>query len=598
MLQSTSPQVAAASSSDANGGTCWLDHRHPEWKANIRRWAFTRDQYTAEVLDEGKVADYLVQRLQGESDETFRERCRLADFTNHFATAVDSLVGMLGNVEGDANRVYQDKKNDQLTWGDRIDPASFIGRMWQDADGQGTSWENFWKAINTELSLHHLTWIVADNHCDRAVIRNVVAESCVNWWYGPRTLSQDPEERKAAPWGLVKALVMETVDTRSDITDDADKASSTRYVLYTLAGWERWEKNAKGEAVRVDGDAGAGEYAYEDRDGNPMLPIFPVRIPMRRNVGWYLAKKNNVIFNKESERDHILRVANFPKLLLVGTEEQAKKKAADLKKGANVLHRIPGQDADAYIAPDASCATVAGEALEKKVKDFHRTAFNEYDQGVVPRTATEVRQVVSSGAGAWLQQLKTTLDGAENAAYPLLAQVEFPKKRDLWWIARCERSDNFLPADPDTVVDKQAARTFGTGKAVPLGRTARIAVAKQVAEHQGAAVNEVQIAAAVDAQAMLDAIAQNPNLPIPPALEARIVAKLAAAHEFVDPEEEVTDAEGNKVKLLKQIEQQAEQMSAQKAEAARRMAEGFGGGGAGTGGGTTPSTPPDDDPTE
>lgn len=538
----------------------WLDFEAHEYSRNVNRWRYANDHYTGELLDDGALEHYLVRRTQGESLLAFEERKQNADYSNHFATVVDSLAGMLFNVEGDATRVYADENGNGL--GDPEDRDTPIGRLWDDADGRGTGWLTLWKLAATDLIVTHKLWVLVDGNIPgNSQVRLIPATSVPNWRWNEGVLSE--------------VVVQERVDSRGSIQDEPKQVE--QWVVFRIDGWERWRKDAKGEPELLD----EGRYSFNDRTGMPALPIFPVKLPIRRMVGWLLARKANAIFNRESDRDHLLRVANFPKLNVVAEDNAFKAIKAELNKGSNLLQNDPKATAQhGFIAPDSGPATVATEVLNRKVEEFYITAFREYGDAAREKTATEVRQDVASGVGAFLQLLKAAVDDAENGALWRVEQIEFPNEAGRHFTAHVERTDDFLPLDMDAVIDKLRARYFGSDKPIPTGHQARVQVVRKILAMDGFQVEDAEVDAAVSAEAWLRADAALRNLPVPAEMKAQILIMLAAANNFIPPDAVVdTETAGGgaqQTSLIEVIRRRAEELAGQEEQARALAAERFG----------------------
>lgn len=536
----------------------WLALKHPEYRRSLAKWNYARDHYTGEVLDDEKIKKYLVKRAQGESKEAFAERVKLADYTPHFAAVVDSLAGMLFNVEENANRSFGGEDGDGL--GHPDDPSTLIGRLWQDADMKGTGYPTLFKQAATELIYLQRLWcLVEGGQTGDARIRLIPPQAVDNW--------REEDGR------IVEAKLVEEIDTRSSLRDDPEHKDA--YLYFTTDGWVRYTLEEDAEGKTYERELGSGSYSFEDPAGNPILPLFAVDLPLNRMVGYLLARKANAIFNKESHRDHLLTVAHFPKLNVVAVDELFEKIVDSLKKGSNVLQNDPNYGSThGYIHPSAEPAKVLSDVLQRKVDEFWRTAFREYGDSAQERTATEVRQDVAGGVGAFLQLLKAAVDDLENQVLWRLAQVEFPEDRNRWFKARVERSDDFLPPDIDIVLETKRKRYFGETTPVPLGRQGRIQVVKQIAEYDGLKLSDEEISAAVDAQAFKDTMGLFDVLPFPAEVKVALVTRTLQALDIFEPDEEITLDSGETVKVIEAIREAARDLAEAKDDAAVRMGRG------------------------
>lgn len=519
----------------------WLEYEHPEYAKLKNMWEYAMDHYSAEVLRTLKLQQYLRQKSQGESDQSFQERAALADYTNHFATLVDSIVGMAMAVEANANRIFGTDKNPSL--GSPDDLTTPIGKLYQRCNADGDGYETVHRILGTTLTVQHRSWGLVDAGADDETQLRYLDPRCVtNWYIDPKTQ-------------LLSAVLMkEESDERPDIKADPNgkdaKANATRYVLFELTGWSRWRATAKGTPQKV----GEGTYKYESFDRTPVLPIFPCRLPLRRMVGWLLAKKCNAIYNAESARDNLLRVANFPKLNIWGPPEHFDKIEADLVRGINLLHNIPEQkEAHGFIAPETANAAVATDVLKRKVEEFYITGFREYSDAAIQKTATEVRQDLATGVGAFLQLFKSAMDDAENNALWRIAQREFPNEPAKWFVPRVRRSDDFNPMNPETIITQLVSRAWGTqqAKSVPLDADALFAAAKEVALHQGLPVDPYKMKAAVRVRMFQDQTQASITMPADMRADYAVDCAIAQGRVTQGEMVEVEDQNGGKTKLLK-----------------------------------------------
>ena len=503
------------SSATKSGGT-WLDYRHPEWQKNHVKWCYARDVYTGEVLDAAKIRDYLIRKGTGETEAAYNERVALADFTSHFGLCADALAGMLFHVEDDATRVFGDL-------GAKDDPSSVIGKLYSNTDGKKTGYATIWKQLGIELVITHCHWQMVDVVKGAARVKLIEPERVVDWL-----------EDEA---GLASVRICEEVTSRTSLEQEPEV--TTQYLVITREGWQRYKETKAGDKKTVQTVGPAGTHRYEDAAGQRQLPIFPVVLPLRRNVGYPLAKKNVAIFNKESERDSLLRSSNFPKMIVPAMDEgfAAVKKLVD--QGSFLLQDDPSAAKTIdFRAPPTASVEIATKVLDQKVEQFYKTFFREYSDTAQEKTATEVRQDVASGVGAFLQMLKAGLDDAENETLWRLEQAVFPNDRTKWFKARVERDDNFQPLNVDEEIERLRVRYFGQTTPVPAGRTALVEVLRQIAAWDGIAFDAKAAGAAVDAhqldkmQDLLD------KLPVPKSAKAKIAVRWLITLGLADAKDE------------------------------------------------------------
>lgn len=544
-----------------------MENEHPEYIANIDRWKFTRDHYTGAVLDEANNlasnldGGYLVRKGQSETEESFKERVRLADYTTHFSTVVDSLAGMLFAVEKEAVRKWDAEDGDSL--GSPDDSTSIAARLKDDADGEGNGWVTKWKQLAVELIHSRRAWILVDSiGGEEGVSRIRILNPSVvtNWRYRGGI--------------LVDVTLKESVDARSDYK--SKPTQENRYVHFTVEGWKRYS---------IDKDSGVetmldeGTYQYVDKGGVSILPIFPVELPLPRPVGWLLARKANAIFNRESERDHLIRTCNFPYLVIVGKDTVYKAIVAAIKTGSRILQQDPtSPGTHKFIAPNSGPAKVATDVLIRKVEEFYVTGFREYGDAARERTATEVRQDVSSGVGAFLQMLKAAIDDAENAAFYRVEQTEFVGQAGKWGNAHVERTEDFLPVDIQSVMDRTAKRYFGESP-VPVGPSGVRAVIRKLADLDGLTITDAEVEAAAGLHALEQISGLLSSLPLPVELIAEQTVTILTGIGWIDPEAQYVKEDGSKGLVADKIRVEIIALAEEKANERRAASAAFGGGG-------------------
>jgi len=496
----------------------WLDFTHKRFKDEQHQLNYVRDHYTAAVIREGVIERYLRRRSVAESMEAYRERLSISDYTPHFAVVVDSLAGMLFSAEKDAARQWNDKEGNGL--GDPGDPKTVIGQLWKNADGKGLGWVTLYKKLAIELLHSQRCFVVVDSPNGNARVRVIPATCVHNWIEGEN--------------GLTAALVLDEVDVRGSLEEEPKH--ERQFIHYTLDGSQRYKKDSNGTVVKVGEHS---PYEFYDRAMQRTLPIFMVELPFERHVGYIMAKKANAIFNMESARDFILWAACFPYLLIAGDDDFFENTVAKIVQGAKALQSQPNLHGEhKWLSPDSTGGTITTEVLKRKVEEFYVTAFREYGDAARERTATEVNQDVSSGVGALLQLLKAAVDDAENAALYRIEQVHYAKKREKWFIARVERSDNFLPMDVQGWLDRMKTRYFADAP-MPITRDGLKQIVKMAAENDGIAVDDEQLEASVNAHLVFTVLTRMGQQNLPAEAKAEAVVTMLEAAGMIEP-----DAEG------------------------------------------------------
>jgi hypothetical protein len=537
----------------------WLDYQHPYYKKMMPRWKMTNDFYYGEVADKDVAKTYLIRRFQGEPDQAYNERVKVSDFTPHLGTLIDTLAGMLYATEDRTARKWlDDEKKGGL--GDPNEEGTPAHRLAHDADGKGTAWKTLWREFTLDIINYQCMWVLIDTVGGMHYVKLIPPTEVPNWVDGPH--------------GPIAVLMKECRDGRTTLEQAPDHGET--FIKWEIGQWSRWRQTKEGLAEQLAGPENSGTYTYQNRNGTPALPIFKVELPMRRYIAWLLANKAQVLFNQESVRDFGLRIANFAKLVL-GIEggDQYEQLLIKLLKGENVIPE--GKDARGghrFINPSSEPTKNASEVLDKKVEHFWVSGFKMYEDAAAQKTATEVKQDVASGIGAFLQLLAAAVDDAENGAFYRLEQAEFSESSNKWGIASTVRSDDFSTVDLGAVLDQMKKRYLADNQAIPIGRAALIQLAKDAAQQDGLPVNKEEIEVAVDAALASKYLADLTTLgTIPAIVKARLTMRFVAALGLVKPEEMVKLADAEENKLMDVLLQQAEELANVQEQQQRREAE-------------------------
>lgn len=474
-----------------------------EYDRRVSRWKRARTVYESDITKLRNPA-YLEQRAQGEHKVAYQERKSLADFTPLFAALVNVYAGRLMQAEPKVERSWEDEEGSGL--GQVGDPDTLAGKIAEDVDGRGMNYLTMLHHAAVKLVSMHELWCIVEgvkrdedgNEILHPTIRLINPDAVYDWEVGR--------------FGTLKwAKVHHQVTVRDDWTGDPTKRD--RWTIYEQQGFTTYEirENKKGDPEVFD-------VTYEDeREGpkpygpngfqyqrsadqpRPILPIFRVRLPMLQFVGSILAEKNVVLFNQESERDNILRVANMPSLKFAGTEEEFKDYAERVRNGkvgnvlfANIDHE--GSESHEYLAPSSDPAKVASEVLKDKRKSFFLSGFQFYEDATrgSEKTATQVAQE-SAPEQAFLNTLATALDELELGIGKRLEQIEFPNDSEQWGQFSIERPADFDPMDAEKEADELMQRLFGRTGKVALTEEAEIEATKRFYEANGLPVDEEAI---------------------------------------------------------------------------------------------------------
>lgn len=443
----------------ADTNSDWLAYRDRDHRTRSGKWQYVADHLDGTYVDDEKIETYLHRRKQGESDEAYAERRNIVDPSMHFARAVLTLAGMAWAA---------DPQKEMRRWGAEEgaglgDPeveGTIMYDLWRDADGQGTNWESVHKGATVDLIGYRRLWgLVERAPGGSARIRTLPPQAVLRVIYdGAR---------------LVSVKVETEVETAGS-QEDAPRAEK-RFLIFGLEGVEEYRYSDKKESELVaarsyGGEAQAG-FRFTGRDGLPILPIFPVEVPLRSEVGYVMARKENALFNQENTLDFLLWVACFPKFFadvqnpVDGAFDETlwNELKQAMKKGDNLL---PGKG-HRFDAPPTAPAQIKQAVLQDKVVGFYRTFFQQYADAAAEKTATEIRQDFRASIEAYLTLLVGALDELENGFLWRIEQIEAPGAR--WGggdpgQAFVERSTDFQPVDLDARIEQLAARALPGGR--------------------------------------------------------------------------------------------------------------------------------------
>lgn len=463
----------------------FLQSRNLEWQEKKERWEYCWDNYSGEYArhDRFSLSDlkkntqkfqtdkYLHRKVQAETPEAYVERLVTSDPVLLFPTAVDSLNGLIYGGQDDTVRDFGALGNPQPEEGEDGGTAE---KLWNNADGDGTNWLPVMKQMGIRLTVQHKVWGMVDGikeqqfETEDGMASEVTGEASIHILDPTTVVDWYPNHSPT------QVLVKEKADMRTSIVDkDADRERDT-YILYTLDGWTRYIE-VEGNPQEIEN--GSYEFWETAERERRTLPIFPVELPMPRDIGYLLAIKQNHIYNSTSIRDFSVRNTSFAWLKLVANKEQYEQIIEEIKNGFRVLRQDPDARGNHdYVSPSNDHLQEAGKILDKKREFFNEAAFKAYGDAAKQATATEIRQESRSGVEAFLNLLVTTLDEFENRCLFLLEQVYFPNSPGQWGQASVERSKDFTPKDIEqamanistTVQNAKRVNAMSTRRAVEL----------------------------------------------------------------------------------------------------------------------------------
>ena len=441
---------------------------------NLYSWL----SYTGEYILPNWVKKFLHQKVQREGLESYEERCLQSDPALHFATVVDELTGMVFGLESEADRQFS-KPDTGNFLGELEDNTSVASAIYKDVDGTGKNWITFLKEIGQKICVMNPNYILVDG---------VVGDQSA------RILHIFSHQIKAEHYDNFGNLVDVTVRFERYKTGSWNKPPEIEeyFIRYTLDGWE--------EYLDLDGNAvNFGEYEfYKNYDRKQkILPIFKAQLPLSRNVGYLLARKQNVLFNQDSIRDFSIRNVTFNLLEIVGTDEEYNSIVDNLTKGSNAIQGNPNYSrSHNYIGSNPAMISEITAVLEKKVEQFYKSAFKEYADAARLQTATAIVQKAKSSLDTFLVLLSDALDEIENNMFWRLTQIYNPLRPELWGDSYVLRSKDFSAFDPNVAVKELTERYFADG--LPTNENVLKQALKQVYQYDSIIVPDSEISEIID----------------------------------------------------------------------------------------------------
>lgn len=459
----------------------WVYQTSQSYAADLARFTYVDDHYTGNVLQDGKIADYLIQRAVAETDEAFEERCKIAGFTPHISVAIDKVTTMLQTVPN-TTRYWHTEDEPSTGLGDPFTVGTPAHNLRLNMDGDGTGHASFWYQVGTEVMKYLVCYLLVegagfDEHGEALS--------------DPKIRIVPPQEVRNQTADRSEYILTHYKDLRTSLQDNAELDMVQHFTHYTIGGWVEY-KLVDSEIVPT-GKKGTYEY-YADIDRTMRrVPIVPVVLPLRRDVAYMGARQSNRLFNTESEEQFSGRLGRIPRLVLVGDDDTVDKIIARLAKGDNVLQQDPEvNNPHYYLSAPTEPGTLAASQVERYRSDFYTTMFQQYEGAASKVTATEIRQKARSGLESILSALSDALDTAENDAMFLMEQAYYPDNTAMWGHFFVERSKDFAPEDPSEQ-RKDLRDTFFYNKSVPLGTTGEKNAAVKIAESAGITVDETEI---------------------------------------------------------------------------------------------------------
>ena len=381
----------------------WLNYSSLHYAERSYKWDYISDHLTGAVLDEDRIERYLLQRSQGESQDYYAERAELAAYTPDFARACIVLGGKVFESETGVNRTWTrpvvdaegNETAQDISLGDPADMASPVHTFWQNVDGNGSHYDSFLKSLAINLVAYGEMWVMLQGwDGDNAPCLRLIE---------PQYVLKDCYDKN----GLLESVKVRSFFDAGSSGQDVKSKAEERFTIFYADYYQVWRYNDKGKPEQVGKDTAYSEsgFAYEDKQGNSVPPIFKVKMPYETCIGYLLARKANVLFNHQNSLDMLLHVSCFPKLAadtISNGGEINKKKMRDIEdailSGSTIIHGKGSQ----YIAPPMDPAKVKHEIIKEYRREFYRTAFQTYNDHAAQKTATEMRQDWSMSVQSFL----------------------------------------------------------------------------------------------------------------------------------------------------------------------------------------------------
>lgn len=478
----------------------WLLHYKQEFEEQFERWLFAHDHMRSNVYGQEESEDlsvidslvpddfrielqaehkrlknidrtYLIQKDQGELDEAYDERKEISAYTPYYPFAVASLAGMFFDAQDSLTPTWQPEDVSEGL-GDPEDEDTVAHRLENNIDGKGNSFAtHLWGTVVNMITMGQ-TWAVTEG-VERNAEGEKVGEAAVRS-YAPLQVENWLEKSDR----FVEVKLRITVDTRESLEDLDGEERAVRHVVYDTQGWREFSLQKHNESTItgvVENEDSYAYYATSDQRKR-ILPIFRTKLPLRGNPGYNAARMANTIFNLESSLDFELWHSSFNKFKTPsavdddGINEQLTDAVKEsLKKGHSYV--VDGE----YFSPSAENGEFKQKRIEKKVRQFFRTFFQQFGDATKERTATEMRQEARAGVGAFLTTLAHGLENYVNSMLWRLEQVYFPERPELWGQASWTAQKDFDPIDLEDKVEQMVRQFFPAGK-VPLTETAAKAI--------------------------------------------------------------------------------------------------------------------------
>jgi hypothetical protein len=374
-----------------------LEEVHRLYRANSAEWEFFRQAYLGGR--EWEEASLLYKYLN-ESAPQLRERLKQTPLENHCKSVVHTYSGFM----------WRNPPKRSLG---KIESNPAVLALYEDADKEGASLNEFMKSATLWASVFGCSWIVMDKPASKAVTKADELEGDIRpylkLYFPVHVLNWKFEETDAGNYELTYLKV------RERINDGA--ADGWVYRIWTRQRVEVWRVEGKSEPVPVRDEVNA-------LGAVPAVVHYNTK-PLERGVAVSdlqdVARMQRSMYNDLSELAQMIRGSNHKTLV--------KNKGDDASTGAGgviIMHEDTMPEKRPYLLQaDAEALLGLLDAMEKKVEMINRmahlTPVRTFRKIIVSAVAIETEfQILNTLLGEKAAQLEVT----ENQLFRIFCRWE------------------------------------------------------------------------------------------------------------------------------------------------------------------------------
>ena len=200
----------------------WLQNTDADHDEYIHKWKYTKDVYTGEYSDTKNVKEYLHKRAFFEKDKAYDLRIAGVDPDLSLFTIISSIVGQAMSTEEDDKYTFEDDGFKQI----------LEEKLWDNIDGDGTSYPVFWKGYASKQLVYQWMYVFVEGitTVEEEGTERVAQEARI------KLITPDMVLAKGDGWMKVKHSVMTGTDDPSKEQEMVDQ-----YTIYHMEGWTRYQ---------------------------------------------------------------------------------------------------------------------------------------------------------------------------------------------------------------------------------------------------------------------------------------------------------------------------------------------------------------------